>query len=171
MRTKEQLHDEVIRLYHELGQPFGDRDGWSAFIDTATEDLDTDDLQDALRELLALQSDANRARANHPAAPLWMREHYNADVPAVIAQHADLVDVSWHNDICPSFTVKGFDLEQRDIRLWVDYAEPTQREFDDLLRYRVIDLASDPSDGTIFETDDDIFGAIEALLAACKGDK
>jgi hypothetical protein len=171
-RTKAELHEEIIRLYHALGQPFGDRDDASAFLDTATEDLDVDDLRDFHRELLEVESQRNRAWARRIGAPLWMREHPNADVPDSIANDPRLEDTSWHNDICPSFTAKGHDLESRDVRLWVDYREETRREYPDvdLPRYRVIDLTSDPSDGTVFETDDDIAGAIDALLAACKGE-
>lgn len=45
---------------------------------------------------------------------------------------ADWIDQSWHNDVCPSWSVGAY-------RVWVDYADPSQREATDCARFRVTD--------------------------------
>jgi hypothetical protein len=50
-----------------------------------------------------------------------------ASLPAI---PADFVDTSWHNDACPSFTNEALNL-----RVWVDFADPADREFDDARRF------------------------------------
>ena len=42
------------------------------------------------------------------------------------------IDQSWHNDVCPSWSVGAF-------RVWIDYADPNQREYPDVPRFRVTD--------------------------------
>lgn len=49
-------------------------------------------------------------------------------VPAELFDLDGVEDVSWKNDICPSFTVPfadGF------VRIWVDHQDPQMREFGD----------------------------------------
>lgn len=75
--------------------------------------------------------------AQLPPTPRWQREFPTAGVPDLITQHPDLVDMSYHNDICPSFNRKGWDGTQLDVRLWVDFVEPTDREFPERARYTV----------------------------------
>jgi len=43
------------------------------------------------------------------------------EVPPTITNDPELVDVSWHNDACPSFEFAGR-------RLWVEHPIPTFRE-------------------------------------------
>lgn len=50
------------------------------------------------------------------------------DMPAEIValvSAGQLTDVSWHNDVCPSFTFAGSD---ESARLFVDHPDPEQRE-------------------------------------------
>lgn len=96
------------------------------------------------------------------------------EVPAEKLHAAGLVDTSYGNDVCPSFTL------QRDVdlintvedpgalpRLWVDHIDSEQREKpDSSLRFTV---TSDYE--TIFESEIDLDGAIAALRAASKGVK
>jgi hypothetical protein len=42
------------------------------------------------------------------------------------------VDQSWHNDVCPSWSVGSF-------RVWVDFALPQDRDFEEIERFRVTD--------------------------------
>jgi hypothetical protein len=105
---------------------------------------------------------------------LWMDEHPKANVPAVIWQHPELVDVSWHNDTMPSFNPKGWeecggDSGNVDLRLWVDYEDQTDSEFPDdpdWTRYHV--EWNDDGDYVTIYRGFDALAAIEALLAAKK---
>lgn len=61
-------------------------------------------------------------------------------------------DTSWHNDICPSWTH-----ETRNLRLWIEYADPEQREYPDMKRFALTENeATNESEGpkTFIETDD-----------------
>ena len=105
---------------------------------------------------------------NTRQTPTWRDEFpddYN--VPAVIATHPDLDDVSWHNDVCPSFTLKGYDggNNRLDVRLWVAHPDKAAREFPDMPRLYV----SDGERAVFFESEDDADApkAIEAVLIAC----
>jgi hypothetical protein len=64
------LHERVIALDDELGHPFGDRDDFSAMLNTATEDLDAGTLQAALQDLEAVQAQRwGRGSEQQPALP------------------------------------------------------------------------------------------------------
>lgn len=41
-------------------------------------------------------------------------------------------DLSWRNDVCPSWAIGK-------VRVWVDFANPEEREFEDVNRFRVTD--------------------------------
>lgn len=51
-----------------------------------------------------------------------------------LADYPFLVDKSYHNDVCPSFY---FVKDGQHYVLWVDYAEPAQREDEDAPRYMI----------------------------------
>ena len=51
-------------------------------------------------------------------------------------------DTSWHNDACPSFETKG-------LRIFVDYADASQRENESLVRFAVL-----RDDVIVLDTDD-----------------
>jgi len=62
----------------------------------------------------------------------WQWEHgAEYAVPDEILNAADLADLSWRNDTCPSFgrtvtdPVSG---DAHDVRLWVEHPDPEQRE-------------------------------------------
>lgn len=65
--------------------------------------------------------------------PLWAREFGDkARVPSSIVR--GLTDISWHNDVMPSFIHPDHDnafFSERgeEIRLWIDYANPADREY------------------------------------------
>ena len=67
--------------------------------------------------------------------PLWLRE-FGADyaVPDRLTNDPTLVDLSWHNDIAPSFTTLGLNNNDPDyhagvdVRLWIEHPDPAQRE-------------------------------------------
>lgn len=81
--------------------------------------------------------------------PTW-QEEFGPEyaVPDLIANHPALADTSWHNDIWPSFEVKGCDRA----RLWIEHPDPAKREFPNEpgKRFRVT-WADNEED---FETDD-----------------
>lgn len=43
-------------------------------------------------------------------------------------------DTSWHNDVCPSWCTPD-----RGLQVFVDYEEPSMREFPDTPRFTVVD--------------------------------
>ena len=83
------------------------------------------------------------------------------DVPAVLTDHPELVDISWHNDVCPSFCRKGDEDSENGIRLWVSHPDPDQQEIPQE-RYGVYDHQQQLS---LYEGDD-VQAAITALLEA-----
>lgn len=71
---------------------------------------------------------------------LWVHEHgedYQDPKEVVLA----LRDVSWHNDVCPSFGPVPELVDPcgdvHDLRLWVDHPDPDQRESSAGHRYAV----------------------------------
>lgn len=66
------------------------------------------------------------------------------------------VDVSWKNDACPSFRVIP------DLLVWVDYADPSQREHPESNRFSVQD-----SHRILIETDDweEVIKAVDEFIA------
>jgi hypothetical protein len=60
-----------------------------------------------------------------------------ANMPAI---PADWQDMSWRNDLCPSFAFmigSEGDSNHKLARVWVDHAEPASREFPESPRYSV----------------------------------
>jgi|GEM_PF-6647958 len=41
---------------------------------------------------------------------------------------SSLNDISWHNDMMPSFLISGDYEENNEVKLWIDYADEEQRE-------------------------------------------
>lgn len=69
--------------------------------------------------------------------------------PATMPQiPAGFKDQSWCNDVCPSFYSAGLDLS-----LWVDFADPDQRELPNEPRFAVA-ACGDPNDHVFFNSDD-----------------
>lgn len=66
----------------------------------------------------------------HRHTPLWKREFPDfkpAEMPDI---PEGWEDQSWHNDTCPSFLANG-------LRVFIDYADPAQRELPDTPRFSV----------------------------------
>lgn len=98
-----------------------------------------------------------------PVKALWIAEFGESfAVPASIANHPNLIDVSWHNDTHPSFQAEG---NPRDVRLWVDHVDPSQREIRESVRFCVFDHVSEI---VLFESETDADAAIFALLQSAR---
>ena len=77
-----------------------------------------------------------------------------------LAYHKGLiVDVSWHNDVAPSFCLPHRAVDCEMPRLWVSHEDPKQREADDYPHYAVY-LA----DGEALYEGDDAEEALHTLL-------
>lgn len=80
----------------------------------------------------------------------YLREFPNykpAEMPAI---PDGFEDTSWHNDACPCFVSDPLGLE-----LWVDYADPAEREFPERKRFTVLQQRDGvEASGPSLETDD-----------------
>lgn len=99
------------------------------------------------------------------ATPKWQTEFPDfpaADMPAV---PAELMDTSWHNDACPSFTSDAMGLQ-----LFVDYADKELREFQDGARFILSpqDHGVETSGEPYLATDswDDVIAAIKQHIVS-----
>jgi hypothetical protein len=81
-------------------------------------------------------------------------------VPSEVTNDPDLIDISWHNDVCPSFACKADDPDEP-IRLWVNHPDPEQREYDRAERFLVTDAESE-----LLYEGEDIRAALQALKDA-----
>jgi hypothetical protein len=83
-------------------------------------------------------------------------DYPESDMPQDIPQ--GLTDSSWRNDTCPSFTVWENDESPAFnwCRLWVDYADPDQRELKPIARFQLTlwDDNSKIDPVTLLESDD-----------------
>jgi hypothetical protein len=79
---------------------------------------------------------------------------YRTDPATLPAIPVSWTDISWRNDMCPSFDAGTY-------HVFVDFAHPAQREYEDRPRFVVM-----PKDGlsTPFESDD-----WDAVLAFVEG--
>jgi hypothetical protein len=77
-----------------------------------------------------------------------------------VAIPAGFVDVSWHNDVCPSFLD-----ESRRMKLWIDFPESEMREFPDGKRLTLTRVDENDEEETIIHTDDyaEVLRAIDAV--------
>jgi hypothetical protein len=85
-------------------------------------------------------------------------------VPAAVTSYPAIIDISWHNDVSPSFTLPQHALPMDDgdcplVRLWVNHPDATLREFPSG-RFTVT------SDLNTFYDGDDVTAALAALAAA-----
>ena len=75
----------------------------------------------------------------------------------------DWEDVSWHNDVCPSFR-KG------DLLVWVDWPDPREREDFDGRRFILCRLDDEgclpPDEAPLLETDN--WEEVLALVGGCQ---
>lgn len=99
----------------------------------------------------------------------WLKEfgpEYN--VPQAVLEmerFGELVDCSWHNDVCPSFGVHGLNpndpTRHLTITLWVDHPNPERREWDSARQFAV-----SVSDDGITDGFDEQYDTIEKAIAA-----
>lgn len=83
-----------------------------------------------------------------------------ADMPAI---PGGFLDTSWHNDVCPSFTSDAIGLT-----LWIDYANPEDREHPSWSRFRLESQDHGVETGEYaLDTDDiaDVYAAIAERTA------
>jgi len=87
---------------------------------------------------------------------LFQREfgaHFEMPQPILDALDAGtLVDISWHNDVCPSFVRAGDEELDSATRLWVSPANPEDREYPEFKHFGVYDHSGNGR--SIIETDD-----------------
>ena len=80
-------------------------------------------------------------------------EHKGAldDINVSLILDCGFSDVSWHNDAMPSFVNAD-----ESIRVWCDYADPDEREFQDYPRFAVWSTDPDHSEplDVLLETED-----------------
>jgi hypothetical protein len=111
-----------------------------------------DDLRDAELYLFGF------ATSEGIGLPLWFAEFCDfRDMPAI---PTDWEDVSWHNDVCPSFHAKG-----ETVRIFVDYPDGDLREYPEHKRFSAYknDVKSmTPIGDSLIETDNwsELLGAI-----------
>src|SRR5579864_257466 len=87
-------------------------------------------------------------------------------IPDAIAHHPDLVDISWHNDIDPSFALKGWEHDDtRDVRISIAHPDVTHREDLSIARLRVVNCALD---GRVLFASEDLDHDFERALAVLK---
>lgn len=90
-----------------------------------------------------------------------------------LANYDWLVDKSWHNDVCPSFTYKK---AGQYFVLWVDYLNPETREFE-LSRYTIVTAINEGTEGcpevfsfdgsqTVFESESvaELIGFFDSIM-------
>lgn len=88
--------------------------------------------------------------------PLMAKEFPDFDQATLPTIPAGFEDTSWHNDACPSFQHEGLGLH-----LFIDYADPDDREMGSPFRFRVDQLVkqsyidNDGKDATVWEWPDD----------------
>lgn len=122
-----------------------------------------------LVELQRRKNGESTPMSDRRQTPTW-RDEFPADfnVPDLIANDGRLQDTSWHNDVCPSFILKGYDTSDGDlpdIRLWVNHPDRNLREFVEQPRLWVTD-----GERAFFcesDSDDDAAKAVAAVIAAC----
>lgn len=101
--------------------------------------------------------------------PQWVLE-FGADfnVPDVITNHPLLCDLSWHNDICPSFCYNDPDSDYVDARLWVSHPDVAEREFAEQPRFWV--RSDEGRDYFQSNDENDATKAVDVLLAVYRGE-
>ena len=70
------------------------------------------------------------------------------------------VDASWHNDMCPSFVN-----EAANLRLWVDYENPADREDPSLPRFMLCTAEIDTLDDSFEIISTNNFGEVLTAIA------
>lgn len=91
----------------------------------------------------------------------WIKEFGTEfDVPSIVSER--LIDVSWHNDVSPSFVRPGDEDNEDAIRLWVEHPDPNRREY---IGSSVRFIVGGAQDGGIYYEGEDVNAAIDSLLS------
>jgi hypothetical protein len=95
--------------------------------------------------------------------PLWIVEHGEEyEVPAEITGIEGIVDLSWHNDTCPRFSVRDDGIGPS---IWVEHPNPDERE---VLHHRYLVIVQldeiSSSDDVELYRGDDVTAAVAAFL-------
>lgn len=97
----------------------------------------------------------------------WRSEHgEDYAVPSAIVRMGGIVDLSWHNDVCPRFCVTE---DGSGPNLWVDHPDPERREYGpDRQRFLVTVQVgeTESSDDFVAHEGDDMQAAIAAFVDA-----
>lgn len=105
-----------------------------------------------------------------PRRTPWQAEHgADYEVPGLIdfmVKEGILTDISWHNDVCPSFSVDDPADEERGVRLWVDHPVLSERETGNK-RFAITKGPYGSESEFEFETDD-LEEAIDVLIKQAK---
>lgn len=81
-------------------------------------------------------------------------------------------DMSWHNDVCPSFggyvkaPISPAQDGEYEVRIWVDHPDPNKREIPTNPRFLVTYMASDGGDMEVLANTDSVQEAIAAYTKA-----
>jgi hypothetical protein len=95
--------------------------------------------------------------------PLWLREFGPDFFVPLELELAGLVDLSWHNDVCPSFCLPEAADTENPIRLWIDHPVAALRERGaDAPRF----LVTDGGGGLDIYEGEDFAAALAALRTA-----
>jgi hypothetical protein len=76
----------------------------------------------------------------------------NLDTKAKDLESLGFEDCSWHNDICPSYSLAL--PEDKYIQIFIDYVDPALREFPEWKRFLVIMVDQDNVTTPMFKSDD-----------------
>lgn len=94
----------------------------------------------------------------------WKNQFGEAyDVPAQVTAFPQIIDTSWGNDACPTFTLPKFERlgDTPTVALCVEHPDKAQREFTDWNRFVV-----QRDDGQELYNGDNVLAALEALNTA-----
>jgi hypothetical protein len=95
--------------------------------------------------------------------PQYEYEHGSGfAIPVEVTSDPDLIDMSWHNNVCPSFACEADDPDEP-CQLWIDRPNPDERENDGAERFTVTDGAYE-----CLYAGDDIHEALAVLKDAVK---
>ena len=98
------------------------------------------------------------------AYPLTAREFPNYPIASLPPIPDGWQEMSWHNDTAPSFGIMHPDDNRPLLQVYVDYPDPTMREFPDT-DYRYVLIVGDSRDVTTSNDWDTILAAADAALA------
>jgi hypothetical protein len=113
------------------------------------------------------EREANTTTAPYKVAGLWRKEFGDGfAIPSGITGNPRFNDISWHNDMCPSFAVDvdpDAHTKGRYIVVWAEHPEASERELK-MKRYLVCWRDNDGNGDDILETDD-VEEAVRVALA------